>query len=61
MFSLLIRQFHRSLKQFNKKLIAITSCLDAVVTSINVLCSMENQCFVAFKLLPWINYTGYTI
>ena len=37
-----IGQFHRSLKEFNKKLIAVTSCLDAVVASINVLCAMVN-------------------
>ena len=35
-------QFHRSLKEFNKKLIAVTSCLDAVVAGINVLCAMVN-------------------
>ena len=46
-----VDQFHRSLKEFNKKLIAVTSCLDAAVANINVLCSMENQCYAAFKLL----------
>ena len=55
-----IDQFHRSLKEFNKNLIAITSSLDAAVASISVLCSMENQWYAAFKLLPRINYTGYT-
>ena len=54
-----ISQFHRSLKEFNKKLIAVTSCLDAVVASINALCAMVNQCYAAFKLMPWIKYTGY--
>ena len=29
-----IGQFHRSLKEFNKKLIVVTSCLDAVVAGI---------------------------
>ena len=51
-----IGQFHRSLKEFNKKL---TSCLDAVVVGINALCAMVNQCYEAFKLMPWIKYTGY--
>ena len=37
----------------------VTSCLDAVVASINVLCSMVNQCYAAFKLMSWIKYTGY--
>ena len=41
---LIISQLHRSLKEFNKKLIAVTSCLDAVVAGINALCAMVNQC-----------------
>ena len=35
------------------------SCLDAAVASINALCTMVNQCYAAFKLMPWIKYTGY--
>ena len=54
-----IDQLHRSLKEFIKKLIAVTSCLYAVVASINALCIMVNQCYVAFKSTPWIKYTGY--
>ena len=30
------------------------SCWDAVVASINALCSMENQCCAAFKLVYMI-------
>ena len=37
----------------------ITSCLDAVVAGINALCAMVNQCYAAFKLMPWIKYTRY--
>ena len=37
----------------------VVSCLDAVVATVNVLHSMENQCYTAFKLMPWIRYTGY--
>ena len=47
------------IKEFIKKLIAVTSCLVAVVASINTLCSMVNQCYAAFKLMPWIKYMGY--
>ena len=38
-----LSQLHRSLKEFNKKLIAVTSFLDAVVAGINALCAMVNQ------------------
>ena len=31
------------------------SCLDAVVASINALCAMVNQCYVAFKLMHGLN------
>ena len=54
-----IDQLHRSLKEFIKKLIAVMSCLYAVVASINALCTMVIQCYAAFKLMPWIKYTGY--
>ena len=46
-------------QEFNKKLIAVTSCLDAVIAGINALCAMVNQCYAAFKLMPWIKYMGY--
>ena len=51
-FLILIGQLHKSLKEFIKKLIALTSCLDAVVASINAL----NHCYVAFKLVSSIKY-----
>ena len=35
------------------------SYFDAVVAGINALCAMVNQCYAAFKLMPWIKYTGY--
>ena len=45
-----------NIKEFIKKLIAVTSCL---VAGINTLCAMVNQCYAAFKLMPWIKYMGY--
>ena len=54
-----IAQLHRSLKEFIKVLIAVTSRLDAVVACINVLNPMENRRFAAFKLTLLIKCTGY--
>ena len=54
-----IDHLHASPKEFINKLIVVTSCLDAVVASINALCSMVNQCYVTFKLMLWIKFTGY--
>ena len=56
-----IDHLHASLKEFIKKLIAVTSCLDAVIASINALCSMVNLCYAAFKLMPWIKYRDMLI
>ena len=38
-------------------LIAVTSQLDAVVTSMNVVNPMENQWCVTFKRMLWFKYT----
>ena len=54
-----IDHLHASPKEFINMLIAVTSCLDAVVVNINALCSMINQCYAAFKLMPWIKYIRY--
>ena len=55
-----IDQLLRCPKEFIKKLIAVTSCLDAVVASIRkCIVFMVNHCYAAIKLTPWIIYTGY--
>ena len=53
---MIIHHLHRTLKEFIKKLSAVTSGLDGVVACINVLCAMENQHFVA---MLWIEYAVY--
>ena len=59
LYILTIAQLHRSLKEFIKVLIVVTSRLDAVVACINVLNPMEDQRFAVFKLTLLIKYTGY--
>ena len=43
-------------KEFINTLIAVTSWLDAAVTSINVLNPMENLCCGMFKCMQWFKY-----